>query len=106
MISDHDLPAGSQTTAGAGDDPAGRGTEKGSGNARTICLFVDEISDGVARVLVDEQVLVLALTFLPQGVREGDWVELRTRVIAAPPTETAARRKGLAADDPGGPIKL
>lgn len=102
MISDHDLPAGPRTEAGAGDDPEGAGRT----NALTIRLFVDETGDGVARVLVDKQVLALALTFLPQGVREGDWVELRTRVIAAPPTETAAHRKRLAADDPGGPIKL
>ena len=101
MISDHDWPAGPRTAAGAGDDPE----VEGRANARTVRLFVDEISDGVARVSADEQVLALALTFLPQGAREGDWVELDTRVIAAPPTETAARRKRLAADDSGGPIK-
>jgi hypothetical protein len=76
--------------------------------ARVTQIFVDEIEEGVARVLIDELALSLPVNLLPPGAREGDWVELAARVIPPPQStqDTEARRKRLAADDPGGPLKL
>jgi hypothetical protein len=69
-------------------------------------LFIDEIDDGVARVLLGEQAISLPVAVLPAGAHEGDWIELSVGVIPAPPTDTEQRRKRLAADDPGGDVKL
>jgi hypothetical protein len=77
--------------------------------ARVTKIFVDEIEDGIARVLIDELALSLPVNLLPPAAREGDWVELAARVIPAPPQsaqDTEERRKRLAADDPGGTLKL
>ena len=73
---------------------------------RGVPLFVDEIADGVARLLRGTEVVSLPANLLPPGAREGAWVELSVGIISAPPDDTYERRKKLAADDPGGPIKL
>lgn len=73
---------------------------------RSTPLFVDEIQDGVARLLRGTEVVSLSAILLPMGAREGDWIEISVGIIPAPPDDTAERRKKLAADDPGGPIKL
>lgn len=76
---------------------------------RATSVFVDEIDGDDVRVLLGAQgqtTLLLPRTLLPDGAREGDWVELSVRVVPPPPDDSAARRKRLAADDPGGPIKL
>ncbi len=73
---------------------------------RLTQLFVDEIDDGVARLLIGETVVSIPTHLLPEGAREGDWIELSVGVIPPPPQDTEERRKRLAADDPGGPIKL
>jgi len=69
-------------------------------------LFVDAIEEGRVRLLDGDQPLSLPLALLPPGVREGDWIELATAVIAPPPDDTESRRKRLAGDDPGGDIDL
>ena len=73
---------------------------------RMTQLFVDEIDDGVARLLIGETVVSIPAHLLPEGAREGDWIEMLVGVIPPPPQDTEERRKRLAADDPGGPIKL
>lgn len=85
------------TPAAAGGEP---------GDMRTTRLFVDELDGGFARVLVDEQVLTLPVGVLPAGVREGDWVQMDVGIIDPPPGDTDERRRRLAKDDPGGPLKL
>lgn len=78
-------------------------TAKGSS---ITLLFVDEIEDGVVRVMLGETALTLPASLLPPDLREGDWVELSGRVVPAPPQDTEERRHRLAADDPGGDLKL
>jgi hypothetical protein len=73
---------------------------------RITQLFVDEIDDDVARVLQDQHAFSIPVALLPEGSREGDWIELSARVIPAPATDTEERRKRLAKDDPGGTVKL
>lgn len=74
--------------------------------ARSTRWFVDEIDEGVARLLSGETVLALPISALPEGAREGDWVVLSVGLIPPPQTDTEARRDRLVASDPGGPIKL
>lgn len=78
-------------------------TEKGS---RLTLLFVDEIEDGMVSLLLGETALTLPVSLLPPELREGDWIELSGRVVPAPPQDTDERRHRLAADDPGGDLKL
>lgn len=78
----------------------------GSGSTRAIRLFVDAIDEGSARVLVDDQILTVPVALLPPAVREGDWVEMTVGVIEPPPSDADERRRRLAKDDPGGPLKL
>jgi hypothetical protein len=73
---------------------------------RITRLFVDEIEDEDARVLLGEHAFMVPASLLPAGVGEGDWVELSVRVIPAPPGDTESRRQRLARDDPGGTVKL
>ena len=74
--------------------------------ARITRLFVDQIEDGVARVLLGERVVSLPVDLLPGGAREGDWVQLSVGVIPPPAIDTEDIRERLAKDDPGGIIKL
>ena len=76
------------------------------GGVRQLRLFVDRIDEGVARVLVGDAELALPLSVLPEGVREGDWVQMDVGIIDPPPSDTEERRRRLAKDDPGGPLKL
>jgi hypothetical protein len=76
------------------------------GDVRLTQIFVDAIEGGVATILLANDSWSVPADVLPVGVSEGDWVTLATRTSAAPPDDTAARRDGLSADDPGGPIKL
>ena len=73
---------------------------------RITRLFVDEIDDDVARVLLGERAFSVPVALLPVGAREGDWVEISARVFPTPPDDTDERRKSLTKDDPGGTIKL
>jgi hypothetical protein len=82
---------------------AGGGRSDGT---RTTRLFIDEIADGVARVLMAEEVLAVPVGLLPAGVREGDWVQMDVGIIDPPSSDAEARRRRLAKDDPGGPLKL
>jgi Protein of unknown function (DUF3006) len=75
-------------------------------DGRITRLFVDEIEDETARVLFGEHAFSVPAALLPEGAREGDWVEVSVRSIPAPPGDTEARRERLAKDDPGGTIKL
>ena len=77
-----------------------------SGALLTARLFVDQIEGGVARVLRGEQVVSLDASLLPAGTREGDWVQLTVGIIPAPASDADERRRRLAKDDPGGPLKL
>lgn len=74
--------------------------------ARTTPWFIDEIEDGVARLLCGEEVLSLPVSALPEGAHEGAWVAMSVGLIPPPPQDTEARREHLVASDPGGPIKL
>ncbi len=73
---------------------------------RSTRLFVDAIDDGIARVLLGERVLSIAVDLLPAAVREGEWVELSVGVVPPPDSDTDETRERLAKDDPGGTIKL
>lgn len=72
----------------------------------TTRLFVDEVEGARVRVLLGERALEVPLELLPPGVREGDWVQMEVGIIPAPPSDTEERRRHLAKDDPGGPLKL
>lgn len=74
--------------------------------ARTTRLFVDAIEDDFAQVLVGEEVFSVPVAWLPEGTREGEFVELSAAIVPAPAADTEARRRRLAKDDPGGDIEL
>lgn len=76
------------------------------GGLVTARLFVDQIEGGVARVLQGERVLSMDASLLPAGTREGNWVQLTVGIIDPPASDAEERRRRLAADDPGGPLKL
>lgn len=75
---------------------------------RMTRVFVDAIEDDDARVLVGEEPFSIPVAWLPEGIREGEFVELSAVVVPAPPSadDTEERRRRLAKDDPGGDIEL
>jgi hypothetical protein len=73
--------------------------------ARTTAVFVDAIESGRARLLLGETAFELPVALLPDGVREGCWLEL-TATIVPPPSDPNERRRRMGGDDPGGPIRL
>ena len=81
-------------------------TAGGRAQLRSTRLFVDEVDEESARLLRGDESFSLPVSLLPEGVREGDWLELTVVRVPAPPSDTEERRKRLAGDDPGGPIKL
>ncbi len=74
--------------------------------AKNTLLFIDEIEDDVARLLLDTRSFTVPTALLPDGVHEGQWVSLAVVPAADPPDKTTDRRQRLGADDPGGNIKL
>ena len=74
--------------------------------SRTTTLFVDEIEDDSATLLLGERGFAVPRALLPEDAREGDWLLFRVARTEPPPDNTAARRKRLGKDDPGGDIKL
>lgn len=69
-------------------------------------VFIDEVEDGVARLVLDEQVFHLPRALLPADAREGQWLRISMALTPAPPDASAALRKRLGESDPGGDIKL
>ncbi len=72
----------------------------------SVLLFVDEIEDDVAWLLVGEKRHQVPRTVLPFAAREGTW--LRLSVVRAPDEaqEIETRRQRLTRVDPGGKVKL
>jgi len=82
-------------------------TEKASEPAgKATTLFIDEIEDDSARLLLDQRSFTVPRALLPEDSHEGEWLILSITRTSPPPDDTAARRKRLGADDPGGTIKL
>jgi hypothetical protein len=73
---------------------------------KTTTVFIDEIDDDSARLLLAEHSFTVPRTLLPEDAREGEWLTLSVARTSPPPDDTAARRARLGADDPGGTIKL
>jgi len=69
-------------------------------------VFIDEVEDHVARLVLGEQVFHLPRALLPPDAREGQWLRISVAIAPAPPNDSAALRKRLGEDDPGGDIKL
>lgn len=97
----------------------GAAERAGSEAAAPRLLFIDSVEAGVARLLPapapdpsDDDAALRSYAFpaalLPEGAREGDWIELRVQV-AAPPAGAegnAARRARLGQGDDGGDFSL
>jgi Protein of unknown function (DUF3006) len=74
--------------------------------ATETIVFIDEVEDHVARLVLGEQVFHLPRSLLPADAREGQWLRISVIVTPAPPDDSAALRKRLGEGDPGGDIKL
>jgi Protein of unknown function (DUF3006) len=82
-------------------------TEKTREQAKKMTtLFIDEIEDDSARLLFDQRSFTIPRALLPEDSREGEWLILSVARTSPPPSDTAARRERMGADDPGGTIKL
>jgi hypothetical protein len=69
-------------------------------------LFVDQIDNGWAHVLLGEEAFDVPARLLPAGVKEGVWLRWSFAPAPAPPDEGAAIRRRLQKNDDGGDIKL
>jgi hypothetical protein len=69
-------------------------------------VFIDEVEDRVARLVLGEEVFHLPRRLLPADAREGQWLRISVTLTPAPPDDSAALRKHLGGGDPGGDIKL
>ena len=83
-------------------------TEKTSGQTKkATTLFIDEIEEDSARLLLDQHSFAIPRALLPEDAHEGEWLIFSvTRTSPPPDDDTTARRKRMGADDPGGTIKL
>jgi hypothetical protein len=82
-------------------------TEKAREHAvRASTLFIDEIEDDSARLLLGERSLVVPRSLLPEDAREGDWLLFQVARTEPPSDDAAGRRARMGRDDPGGDIKL
>jgi hypothetical protein len=69
-------------------------------------LFVDQIENGWAHLLLGEDAFDVPARLLPAGTTEGTWLRWSFAVAAAPPDAGAAIRRKLQQGDDGGDIKL
>ena len=74
--------------------------------AKKNIVFIDEVEDQVARLVLGEQVFHLPRALLPPDAREGQWLRISVAIAPAPPSNSTTLRKRLGEDDPGGDIKL
>jgi hypothetical protein len=82
-------------------------TRKASEHApKATTLFIDEIEDDSARLLLDQRSFTIPRALLPPDSHEGEWLILTVARTSPPPDDSNARRTRLGADDPGGAIKL
>jgi hypothetical protein len=71
-----------------------------------VLLFIDEIEDDEAFVLLGEKRFPLPRALLPAGAKEGAWLRLSVDSSQKLGEEIQARRARLLRKDPGGNIKL
>jgi hypothetical protein len=69
-------------------------------------LFVDQLENGWAHVLLGEDAFDVPARLLPAGVKEGTWLRWSFAVAPAPADVGAAIRRKLQQGDDGGDIKL
>jgi hypothetical protein len=69
-------------------------------------LFVDQIDNGWAHLLLGEEAFDVPVRLLPAGTKEGSWLRWSFAVAPAPPDQGAAIRRKLQQGDDGGDIKL
>jgi hypothetical protein len=74
--------------------------------ATETIVFIDEVEDLVARLVLGDQVFHLPRALLPPDAREGQWLRISVALTPGPPSDSAALRKRLGDSDPGGDIKL
>jgi hypothetical protein len=74
--------------------------------AKESIVFIDEIEDQVARLVLDDQVFHLPRALLPEQVREGQWLRISAALTPAPPSGGATLRQRLNKGDPGDDIQL
>jgi hypothetical protein len=71
-----------------------------------VLLFVDEIEDDEAQVMLGEKRWSFPRALLPPGAREGSWLRLAVDTSQKLGKEIEARRARLLRSDPGGNVKL
>jgi hypothetical protein len=80
-------------------------SEPPRGLADTL-LFVDQIENGWAHLLLGEEAFDVPVRLLPDGTQEGTWLRWSLAVAPAPSDAGAAIRRKLQKGDDGGDIKL
>jgi hypothetical protein len=80
-------------------------SESAVGSADTL-LFVDQIENGWAHLLLGEEAFDVPVRLLPAGAKEGTWLRWSFAVAPTPPDVGAAIRRKLQQGDDGGDIKL
>jgi hypothetical protein len=58
-------------------------------------VFVDEVEDEVARLVVGDHAFNLPLALLPSDVREGQWLRLSPFLTQSPPSNAESLRQRL-----------
>jgi hypothetical protein len=84
---------------------SGPSKESAKESADTL-LFVDQIENGWAHLLLGEDAFDVPARLLPVGTEEGTWLRWSFSFAPAPPDVGAAIRRKLQQGDDGGDIKL
>jgi hypothetical protein len=74
--------------------------------AAETLLFVDQIENGSARLLLGTEAFNVPARLLPPGAKEGSWLRWSFALAPAPQDTGAAIRDRLREGDDGGDIKL
>jgi hypothetical protein len=69
-------------------------------------IFVDQIENGWAHLLLGEDAFDVPVRLLPTGIEEGTWLRWSLTAAPAPPDAGAAIRRKLQRGDDGGDIEL
>jgi hypothetical protein len=72
----------------------------------SVVLFVDELEDGDAWLLLGDKRHRVPRAMLPIGAHEGTWLRLSIDQAPAEAQEIEAHRERLGRADPGGKVKL
>ena len=61
--------------------------------SKTTRVFVDQVDEGIATIIISEQTARVPVSLLAAGAGEGQWIEIAIRLVPVPREHARGRRR-------------